>query len=138
MLFGDVTYGDAARIFLEKVKGRDQGAVFRHTRSLEAGVNRITQGPDGEILRGRAGRRGQLGPGGQAVPRSAEAHPERRPRRSTSRYMRAERGGLSWSTPSRCPRRRRTSSPRATGSSSGATCRHRRTARPQGRRGDPR
>ena len=41
MLFGDVTYGGVQRAFLEEVDGEYQGAVFRHTAGLEAGVNRL-------------------------------------------------------------------------------------------------
>ncbi|MFD4260809.1 family 16 glycoside hydrolase [Streptomyces sp. NPDC058534] len=65
MLFGDVTYGGLQRAFLEKVKGKDQGAVFRHTQGLEAGVNRITQGPDGAIYAGGLGAGGNWGQAGK-------------------------------------------------------------------------
>src|SRR5690606_20457836 len=49
LLFGDVTYGGLQRGFLEKVDGEFQGAVFRHTAGLEAGVNRTVIGPDGAV-----------------------------------------------------------------------------------------
>jgi cytochrome c len=39
MLHGDVTHGGLARDFLEKINGAYQGAVFRFTQGLEAGVN---------------------------------------------------------------------------------------------------
>ncbi|WP_166851004.1 family 16 glycoside hydrolase [Isoptericola sp. BMS4] len=58
MLFGDVTYGGLQRGFLEKVDGEYQGAVFRHTAGLEAGVNRTTIGPDGAIYVGGIGEAG--------------------------------------------------------------------------------
>ncbi|MCZ7373339.1 family 16 glycoside hydrolase [Micromonospora sp. WMMC250] len=59
MLFGDVTYGGIQRGYLEKVNGEYQGAVFRFTQGLEAGISRITLGPDGAIYAGGIG-------GGQA------------------------------------------------------------------------
>ena len=77
MLIGDVTYGGLQRGYLETVDGEDQGAVFRHTQGLEAGVNRGVDRPGRRDLRRRPRRRRQLGPGGQAPLRPAEAHPER-------------------------------------------------------------
>ncbi|MEU1894153.1 family 16 glycoside hydrolase [Streptomyces pristinaespiralis] len=65
LLFGDVTYGGLQRAYLEKVKGQDQGAVFRHTQGLEAGVNRISQGPDGAIYAGGLGAGGNWGQEGK-------------------------------------------------------------------------
>ncbi|MGW3494755.1 family 16 glycoside hydrolase [Streptomyces sp. NPDC001020] len=65
MLFGDVTYGGLQRGFLEKVKGQYQGAVFRYTQGLEAGVNRITMGPDGAIYAGGLGADGNWGQEGK-------------------------------------------------------------------------
>lgn len=58
MLFGDVTYGGLQRAFLEKVDGEYQGAVFRHSAGLEAGVNRTVVGPDGAIYVGGIGEAG--------------------------------------------------------------------------------
>ncbi|WP_198010180.1 family 16 glycoside hydrolase [Saccharomonospora halophila] len=58
MLFGDVTYGGLQRAFLEKVHGEYQGAVFRHSAGLEAGVNRTVVGPDGAIYVGGIGEGG--------------------------------------------------------------------------------
>lgn len=52
LVYGDVTYGGLQRVFLEKVNGEYQGAVFRMTQGLESGVNRITLGPDGAIYTG--------------------------------------------------------------------------------------
>ncbi|MDT0403450.1 MULTISPECIES: family 16 glycoside hydrolase [Streptomyces] len=65
MLFGDVTYGGLQRAYLEKVKGQYQGAVFRYTQGLEAGVNRITMGPDGAIYAGGLGADGNWGQEGK-------------------------------------------------------------------------
>ncbi|MCS7475791.1 family 16 glycoside hydrolase [Umezawaea endophytica] len=52
MVYGDVTYGGLQRVFLEKVNGEYQGAVFRMTQGLESGVSRISVGPDGAIYTG--------------------------------------------------------------------------------------
>ncbi|MFB7115148.1 family 16 glycoside hydrolase [Streptomyces sp. NPDC056291] len=65
MLIGDVTYGGLQRGYLEKVKGQYQGAVFRYTQGLEAGVNRITMGPDGAIYAGGLGADGNWGQEGK-------------------------------------------------------------------------
>ncbi|MEW1720257.1 family 16 glycoside hydrolase [Streptomyces sp. NPDC093109] len=65
MLFGDVTYGGLQRADLEKVKGEYQGAVFRHTQGLEAGVTRISTGPDGAIYVGGLGADGNWGQTGK-------------------------------------------------------------------------
>ncbi|MFC4631915.1 family 16 glycoside hydrolase [Promicromonospora alba] len=58
LVFGDVTYGGLQRGFLEKVEGEYQGAVFRHSAGLEAGVNRTVVGPDGAIYVGGIGEGG--------------------------------------------------------------------------------
>ncbi|MEO6290103.1 MAG: c-type cytochrome [Ginsengibacter sp.] len=55
MIHGDVTHGGIKRDFLEKVNGEYQGAVFRFTQGLEAGVNRICRGPDGALYVGGVG-----------------------------------------------------------------------------------
>jgi hypothetical protein len=65
MVFGDVTYGGLQRGFLEKVGGEYQGAVFRMTQGLEAGVNRISLGPDGAIYTGGIGAGGNWGQPGK-------------------------------------------------------------------------
>ncbi|MFE2291566.1 family 16 glycoside hydrolase [Streptomyces sp. NPDC059452] len=65
MLFGDVTYGGIQRAYLEKVHGEYQGAVFRFTQGLEAGVNRISMGPDGAIYAGGLGAGGNWGQEGK-------------------------------------------------------------------------
>lgn len=55
MLHGDVTHGGIKRDFLEKVNGDYQGAVFRFTQGLEAGVNRLVWGPDSALYVGGVG-----------------------------------------------------------------------------------
>lgn len=55
MLHGDVTHGGIKRDFLEKINGEFQGAVFRFTQGLEAGVNRMRWGPDGALYVGGVG-----------------------------------------------------------------------------------
>jgi hypothetical protein len=65
MVFGDVTYGGLQRAYLEKVNGEYQGAVFRHTQGLEAGVSRISIGPDGAIYSGGIGAGGNWGQAGK-------------------------------------------------------------------------
>ncbi|MFC8659658.1 family 16 glycoside hydrolase [Streptomyces parvus] len=65
MVFGDVTYGGLQRAYLEKVGGEYQGAVFRMTQGLEAGVNRISLGPDGAIYAGGIGDAGNWGQEGK-------------------------------------------------------------------------
>ncbi|MEU4364764.1 family 16 glycoside hydrolase [Promicromonospora sp. NPDC023987] len=58
LVFGDVTYGGLQRGFLEEVDGEYQGAVFRHSAGLEAGVNRTVVGPDGALYVGGIGEGG--------------------------------------------------------------------------------
>jgi glucose/arabinose dehydrogenase len=65
MLIGDVTYGGLQRAYLEKVQGREQGAVFRHTQGLEAGINEVSIGPDGAIYLGGLGADGNWGQEGK-------------------------------------------------------------------------
>ncbi|MFF3255742.1 family 16 glycoside hydrolase [Actinacidiphila glaucinigra] len=65
LLFGDVTYGGIQRADLEKVDGEYQGAVFRHTQGLEAGITRISTGPDGAIYAGGLGADGNWGQEGK-------------------------------------------------------------------------
>lgn len=55
MLFGDVAMSGIQRAFLEKVNGQYQGAVFRFTKGLESGINRISLGPDDAIYAGGIG-----------------------------------------------------------------------------------
>ncbi|WP_250442803.1 family 16 glycoside hydrolase [Actinotalea sp. C106] len=65
MLFGDVTYGGLQRAFLEEVGGEYQGAAFRHTAGLQAGVNRTVVGPDGAIYVGEIGEAGNWSESGK-------------------------------------------------------------------------
>ena len=58
MIHGEVTNGGVKRVFVEKVDGEYQGAVFRFTQGLEAGVNRILWGPDGALYVGGIGSTG--------------------------------------------------------------------------------
>jgi cytochrome c len=55
MLHGDVTHGGIKRDFLEKINGQYQGAVFRFTQGLEAGINRMRWGPDSALYVGGVG-----------------------------------------------------------------------------------
>lgn len=58
MLHGEVTHGGIKRVFAEKVDGQYQGAVFRFTQGLEAGVNRMAWGPDDKLYIGGVGNPG--------------------------------------------------------------------------------
>ncbi|MCH8204246.1 MAG: DUF1080 domain-containing protein [Candidatus Hydrogenedentes bacterium] len=49
MIYGDLTHGGIKRVFLEKVAGEYQGAVFRFAQGLEAGILRMDWGPDGSL-----------------------------------------------------------------------------------------
>ena len=64
-LIGDVTYGGLQRGFLEKVNGEYQGALFRLTQGLEAGVAEVNLGPDGAIYVGGLGAGGNWGQAGK-------------------------------------------------------------------------
>src|SRR5690606_34980377 len=61
VLHGDVTHGGIKRTFIEEVDGRWQGAVFRFSQGLEAGVNRLATGPDGCLYVGMLGSSGNWG-----------------------------------------------------------------------------
>ena len=58
LLFGEVTHGGIKRVFLEKINGDWQGAVFRFSQGLEAGINRLVWGPDGALYAGGVGMKG--------------------------------------------------------------------------------
>ena len=58
MIHGEVTHGGIKRVFAERVNGRLQGAVFRFTQGLEAGVNRLAWAPDGSLIVGGVGNPG--------------------------------------------------------------------------------
>lgn len=61
MLHGEVTHGGIKRVYLEKVKGAYQGAVFRFSQGLEAGINRLVWGPEGALYVGGVGMNGNWG-----------------------------------------------------------------------------
>ena len=65
MCHADVTQGGVQRDFIEKVDGGYQGCVFRWTQGLEAGVNRLTFGPDGALYVGGIGSTGDWGQAGK-------------------------------------------------------------------------
>lgn len=58
MLHGEVTHGGIKRVFVEEVDGEYQGAVFRFSQGLEAGVNRMVWGPDDKLYIGGVGNPG--------------------------------------------------------------------------------
>ena len=55
LAIGDVTYGGLQRVFLEEVDGKLQGALYRMTQGLEAGINEVALGPDGDLYLGGIG-----------------------------------------------------------------------------------
>jgi len=61
MIHGEVTHGGVKRVFVEEVEGVTQGALFRFTQGVEAGVNRIQWGPDGSLYIGGIGAPGNWG-----------------------------------------------------------------------------
>jgi len=61
MIHGEVTHGGIKRVYTEEVDGQYQGALFRFTQGLEAGVNRIIWGPDGKLYIGGVGNPGNWG-----------------------------------------------------------------------------
>ncbi|WP_246850573.1 family 16 glycoside hydrolase [Nocardioides xinjiangensis] len=65
MFIGDVTYGGLQRADLEKVDGRYQGALFRMTQGLEAGVSRVLKAPNGSLVIGGLGAGGNWGQTGK-------------------------------------------------------------------------
>ncbi|GAA3767391.1 family 16 glycoside hydrolase [Micromonospora maritima] len=64
-VIGDVTYGGLQRAYVEKVDGEYQGALFRLTQGLEAGVSEVNLGPDGAIYVGGLGAGGNWGQSGK-------------------------------------------------------------------------
>ena len=55
LIHGEVTHGGIKRVAYEEIEGQLQGAVFRFTQGIEAGVNRIVWAPDGSLLIGGIG-----------------------------------------------------------------------------------
>lgn len=64
MLHGDVCYGGIQRVFVEKIDGDYQGCVFKFSQGIEAGINRVTWGPDGALYLGGIGAPGNWGHAG--------------------------------------------------------------------------
>jgi len=60
-IFGDVYNGGIKRAFLEEVNGRLQGAAFHFSAGFQAGVNRLSRGPEGAIYAGEVGSRPNWG-----------------------------------------------------------------------------
>lgn len=58
MLLAELTHGGVNRVFMEKIKGVYQGAVFQFTQGLESGMNRLAWGPDGSLYVGGLGAGG--------------------------------------------------------------------------------
>ena len=65
MFIGDVTYGGLQRADLQEVDGSYQGALFRMTQGLEAGVSRVLEGPGGSLIVGGLGAGGNWGQTGK-------------------------------------------------------------------------
>ncbi len=65
LVHADVTHGGLKRVFVEEVGGMAQGTVFRFTQGLEAGSNRVREGPDGALLVGGLGSTGNWGQEGK-------------------------------------------------------------------------
>ena len=61
MIHGEVTHGGIKRVYTEEIGGQYQGALFRFTQGLEAGVNRLVWGPDGKLYIGGVGNPGNWG-----------------------------------------------------------------------------
>ncbi len=58
MLFAELTHGGLNRVFLEKINGQYQGAVFQFSQGLESGLNRLAWAPDGTLYVGGLGSGG--------------------------------------------------------------------------------
>jgi len=58
MIHGEVTNGGIKRVFVEEIDGVKQGALFRFTQGMEAGVNRLRWAPDGSLYIGGIGAPG--------------------------------------------------------------------------------
>ena len=61
MIHGEVTHGGIKRVFVEEIGGQYQGALFRFTQGLEAGVNRLVWGADDKLYIGGVGNPGNWG-----------------------------------------------------------------------------
>ena len=58
MIHSEVTHGGVKRVFVEKINGEYQGALFRFIQGLESGINRMAWGPDGGLYVGGVGSSG--------------------------------------------------------------------------------
>ena len=58
LIYGDVTHGGIKRVFIDEVDGVKQGAAFRFIQGLDAGINRMVWGPDGNLYAGGIGSGG--------------------------------------------------------------------------------
>jgi cytochrome c len=65
MIYGEVTNGGVKRVAVEEVEGQLQGALFRFIQGLEAGVNRLTWSPDGDLYVGGIGNPGNWSQSGK-------------------------------------------------------------------------
>lgn len=65
MIHCEVTHGGVKRVFVEKVDDQYQGAVFRFSQGIEAGVNRMAWAPDGSLIVGGIGVSGNWGQTGK-------------------------------------------------------------------------
>ncbi len=65
MVVGDVHHGGLNRMFLEKINGDYQGVIFPFTQGLEAGMTRVTYGPDNNLYMAGLGASGDFGHMGQ-------------------------------------------------------------------------
>ena len=61
MIHGEVTHGGIKRVAYEEIEGQLQGAVFRFSQGIEAGVNRLVWAPDGSLIVGGIGVSGNWG-----------------------------------------------------------------------------
>ncbi len=64
MIHGEVTHGGIKRVYIEKINGQYQGALFRFSQGFEAGVNRLLWGPEGSLYVGCVGSSGNWSDGG--------------------------------------------------------------------------
>ena len=65
ILFGDIFNGGLKRAWLETVDGQLQGVAFHFSGGLAAPVNRLLETPDGTLLVGEIGSRGNWGDPGK-------------------------------------------------------------------------
>ncbi|MCP5057670.1 MAG: hypothetical protein GY937_13240 [bacterium] len=66
ILFGDIYNGGLKRAVLEEIGGQLQGAAFHFSAGLEGGANRLLEAPDGSLVVGEIGSKGNWGAPGKA------------------------------------------------------------------------